>query len=737
MKTILEAAVNLCGGRFRLSTVIGQGPFATVYEALDQSTGQTCALKRLDRPLLRDGLWKALQRDAALVSRADTPGILVPFAAGIDERGCGYLAELRIPGESLAARLRRGALDFATALDLIEAVAERLDAAARVGVFHGDLKPSNVLCSPTGQIWLSDFGFGHLAAAGLPCGDAYGYQPPEWFLGAPPQTPTLAADVYGLGLLLFECLTGRPLYTPLSREEARRLLCEDPFPHLAMLPERQRELVALACERNPQARFAAPLAVARALRSTQSVTLDRVAPQPRETAAELRLPAAVVRVLQRPAGEASGEVRKPAAETSGKVKRPAAETSGMLREAVAAPDAPEEPARERQTVLIHGGHGGHGGRGGQSIPGAPGAIVPMGPEDAERARTMLWASRPPELQIAPPASTKPPARETKILPSSAALARAAARPAAPPRVEVSASLRSEELATQPELTLEGPDSAQTAESADERALTRPYVPSSRAQPEERRAPESRVSAPRERASSPPRIEPAPSAPPRPARRESSPRRPAPRSRGPWYLALVGGLLGISAVGVYMAKSAGLIHLPGAPRPARPPTKGKAPAGPSQRQVTAEQELLQEAQVLLEKREYAAAMGRTDLVLRNNPLQAEALALRTRAREGMNELVLCERLLRAVRRGDLENAATLFSQAPATSPCRSEVRTALAAQVPAYEETHAKLVRAAEQGRRCDEAEVEAQRMLIFSARPPEAIAAEVKRVGDACRAQKR
>jgi serine/threonine protein kinase/tetratricopeptide (TPR) repeat protein len=215
MQQVRAAAQPRTLGRFTLSERLGAGGQGEVWRAHDESRGIDIALKILSPALARSpGAWGALEREHAIAARLQHPAILQVMPP---ERFGEVLAlpmELASGGD---LRRLRGAGYLEIVPVLIE-VAEALEYAHERGVVHRDLKPGNVLFDSRGRAKLADFGVAGLltscAAAGAPKRPA-GLSPfsasPEQLRGEP---PTPADDIYGLGALAYELLSGHPPHYP-------------------------------------------------------------------------------------------------------------------------------------------------------------------------------------------------------------------------------------------------------------------------------------------------------------------------------------------------------------------------------------------------------------------------------------------------------------------------------------------------------------------------------------------
>ena len=206
----------LIAGRYRRGRRLGAGGMASVWGARDERTGRDVAIKVLHPHLVGDERQRArLRHEATALASIDDPHV-VPVLDVIDDEAEPAIVMPRIAGETLADRLARdGALDEPAALDIALAVAEALAAAHGVGVVHRDVKPANILLGSDGVVRLMDFGIAADLDAGtseLTVDGVVGtlrYLAPERLLG---DAAVPATDVWGVGVVLIEMLTGQPAY---------------------------------------------------------------------------------------------------------------------------------------------------------------------------------------------------------------------------------------------------------------------------------------------------------------------------------------------------------------------------------------------------------------------------------------------------------------------------------------------------------------------------------------------
>jgi hypothetical protein len=262
-------------GRYRILQLLGRGGMAAVYLAHDTQLDRRVALK-VPRfgphagPLVVD----RFRREARVAATFTHPHLCPVYDVGQVD-GTHYLTMPFLAGESLSARLARaGPLPEAEAARLARAIAEAVEVAHRAGVVHRDLKPANVMLDEHGEPVVMDFGLAlrtavdpRLTEAGALVGTpAYGA--PEQ-IGAGPEAVSPAADVYSLGVILYEMLTGQPPFAGGSLSEVlRRVLTEEPEPPSRRRPGLDPRLEAVclrALAREPGVRFASMANFAAAL----------------------------------------------------------------------------------------------------------------------------------------------------------------------------------------------------------------------------------------------------------------------------------------------------------------------------------------------------------------------------------------------------------------------------------------------------------------------------------------
>lgn len=249
--------------RYRIDRVLGEGGMATVYLAEDLKHKRTVAVKVM-RPELAETLGSdRFLREIEIAAQLNHPNILPVFDSG-STKGILWYVMPYIEGESLPARLHRETqLPVAEALRIAREVAEALAYANGRGIIHRDIKPANILLSH-GHALVADFGIaramgndaGSITKTGLAVGTPQ-YMSPEQATGA--RDVDGRADVYALGAVLYEMVSGEPPFTgPTMQAVIARSLTESPRPLSATrqgLPPRLTTLVTRALAKSPSDRF--------------------------------------------------------------------------------------------------------------------------------------------------------------------------------------------------------------------------------------------------------------------------------------------------------------------------------------------------------------------------------------------------------------------------------------------------------------------------------------------------
>ncbi len=261
--------------RYRVLGELGRGAMGIVYKAHDERLDRVIALKtiRKDHYVAAEPEQQVLERfrrEARAAGKLSHPGIVTIY--DISEAGDDlYIAMEFVDGEPLGARMRATPrMAVAEAARIVTGVCEALEYAHAHGVIHRDVKPDNIMCCANGDVKLTDFGIARIVSGpATHTGPARGtprYMAPEQWRGDPVDG---RADVYAVGIILYELLTGGPTFATKSPSELRdRVLHEEPVPPSRVnpaLPAAIDPIVRRAIAREPAERHATAGELARAL----------------------------------------------------------------------------------------------------------------------------------------------------------------------------------------------------------------------------------------------------------------------------------------------------------------------------------------------------------------------------------------------------------------------------------------------------------------------------------------
>jgi serine/threonine-protein kinase len=216
-------------GRYRLGAALGRGGMADVYDAVDERLGRSVAVKIL-RPAMaaNPDVRRRFESEARAAARLSHPNVVAVFDTGEDDE-TPFIVMERLPGDTLADRMATGPVDEAWLRAVAGDVLQALAAAHGAGIIHRDVKPGNILIAADGCAKVADFGIAKSLEPLLPGDDQTAtnmllgtpaYLAPERIEGQP---ATVQADLYALGVVLYEALAGRKPYqgtTPLAMAHA-------------------------------------------------------------------------------------------------------------------------------------------------------------------------------------------------------------------------------------------------------------------------------------------------------------------------------------------------------------------------------------------------------------------------------------------------------------------------------------------------------------------------------------
>jgi len=256
------------GGRYELDSRIAIGGMGEVWEATDHVIGRTVAIKILKDEYMGDpGFLERFRAEARHAALVNHEGIASVFDYG-EENGSAFLVMELVPSEALSTILEReGSLPVDKTLDIVAQTSMALQAAHAAGLVHRDIKPGNLLITPDGRVKITDFGIARIAdqvpltATGQVMGTVQ-YLSPEQASGHPASPAT---DIYSLGIVAYECLTGKRPFTGESQVAiAMAQINEQPPPLPSTVPAPVQNLVMAMIAKKPEERPATASAVARA-----------------------------------------------------------------------------------------------------------------------------------------------------------------------------------------------------------------------------------------------------------------------------------------------------------------------------------------------------------------------------------------------------------------------------------------------------------------------------------------
>ncbi len=280
----MDSRVGTAFGKYSISRLLGKGGMGEVYEAYDNDKGRTVALKILADAYSNDDSFRTrFQRESRAAAILQEPHV-IPIHDWGEIDGHLYIDMRLVQGRTLDDLLVDGPLEPSRAVNIVGQVGAALDAAHAAGLIHRDIKPQNIIVTPTDFAYLVDFGIAEatgdtrLTAGGMKIG-TLNYMAPERFTEP---VATSAVDVYALACVLYETLTGE---APYSGDNLQHLLAA----HVTLPPPRPSEtnpripaalddVVARGMAKDPDDRYGTAgglgRAAARALNSGQSTAVS-------------------------------------------------------------------------------------------------------------------------------------------------------------------------------------------------------------------------------------------------------------------------------------------------------------------------------------------------------------------------------------------------------------------------------------------------------------------------------
>src|SRR5512141_1778951 len=261
-------------GIYEVKAELGRGGMATVYRAYDPRFEREVAVKVLPSELLHaDPQFRLrFEREAKIIAQLEHTAIVPVYDVG-EADGQPYFVMRYMNGGSLSERIKAGGLTIEDAARILGAIAPGLDEAHSKGIVHRDIKPSNILFDKRGNPYISDFGIAKLSQAqsGNVTGSAIigtpAYMAPEQAQGTEVDG---RADIYALGIILFEILTGKQPFEADTPMAVAIKHITDPVPHLRQthpqLPESMDAIIQTAMAKDKTQRFSTAVEMTNALR---------------------------------------------------------------------------------------------------------------------------------------------------------------------------------------------------------------------------------------------------------------------------------------------------------------------------------------------------------------------------------------------------------------------------------------------------------------------------------------
>ncbi len=296
-------APEILGGRYELRGILGRGGMAEVRDGWDRRLDRPVAIKLLHPAFsVAPDSRRRFEIEARAAAGLNHPHIVAVHDSG-EHAGLPYIVMERLSGHTLADALERGPLPNDEVRTILDAVLSALTTAHAAGILHRDIKPANILFTPTGGVKVADFGIAKSAdTPATMTGQIVGtmaYLSPERIAGRP---ATVADDIYAVGALGYEALSGCKPYPQENMAALARAICETAPPPLPMLRPDVEQAMAAAIERamarDPHWRFP----TAEAMRAALSAAPHTVSARPPTRVLPEPLPPPATVAVAAPAG---------------------------------------------------------------------------------------------------------------------------------------------------------------------------------------------------------------------------------------------------------------------------------------------------------------------------------------------------------------------------------------------------------------------------------------------------
>jgi len=259
-------------GRYEIKSELGRGGMATVYRAYDPSFDREVAIKVLPREFLHNPQFlDRFKREIKTIAQLEHPAIVPVYDVG-EHDGIPFFVMRYMPGGSLSDMIKKGRFSIEDTARTIERLASALSYAHRKGIIHRDLKPDNILFSEEGHPFISDFGiakFSEAQTSNLTGSGIIGtpaYMSPEQATG---DALDHRSDVYGMGVIVYQMLTGKQPYNADTPMGVAIKHVTDPVPDIRLaapdLPEEIGDVMKTVLAKDKNQRYASAVEFARAL----------------------------------------------------------------------------------------------------------------------------------------------------------------------------------------------------------------------------------------------------------------------------------------------------------------------------------------------------------------------------------------------------------------------------------------------------------------------------------------
>lgn len=255
---------TLLNGRYALNTQIGSGGMSVIYRAVDRLLGRNVAVKILRPSLTQDpSFLEKFRNEARSIANLAHQNIVTVFDVGADGATHYIVMEL-VEGQDLKKIIKaQGAMPLELALDLAIQICGGIGYAHRSGIVHADIKPQNILVTPDNKVKVTDFGIAQALSDTQPqqqrvevvWGSPHYFSPEQ----AKGEQPSPASDVYSIGIVMFEMLTGRLPFSGTNQQELAMAHIRDRVPMVTefnpSVPESLANTIYKVMSKEPQGRY--------------------------------------------------------------------------------------------------------------------------------------------------------------------------------------------------------------------------------------------------------------------------------------------------------------------------------------------------------------------------------------------------------------------------------------------------------------------------------------------------